>query len=141
MTESNTALYFNHRYALMAAVLLVVHPNDGVTIMKWIFPDIQRTERGPMEGVGGNLPITEGGTGTLGMDHLDCKITPQTIYRQIFSLWFLAHSVGWFAKMLMLRDLWTCLIYSTVFELIELTLQAFVPEFQECWWDSLILDW
>lgn len=103
---------------------------------------IQRTDqRGPMEGVGANLPIAEVVVGTLGMDHLDCRITKETIYRQVFGLWFFAHAIGWWAKMLMLRDLRTCLVYSTVFELIELTLQCLVPEFQECWWDSLILDW
>ena len=123
-------------YTLMTAILLVVHPEDGVTIMRWLFPNIQRTdERGPMEGAGGNIPM-EGGRSNLGMDHLDCEITKDTIYRQVFGLWFFAHAVGWFAKMLILRDLRTCLVYSSVFGMIELTLQAFVPEFQECWWDS-----
>ena len=117
----------------MAAILLVVHPNDGVTIMSWLFPGIQRTEqRGPMEGVGANLPVSElvGGGTLVGMDHLDCRITKETIHRQVFGLWFFAHAIGWWAKMLMLRDLRTCLVYSTVFELIELTLQCLVPEFQ-----------
>ena len=58
--------------------------------------------------------------------------------------------------MLMLCNLWTCLVFLTVFELIKLTLQVncrtsltlnfsltlqvLVPEFQECWWDLIVLD-
>merc|ERR1712232_480830 len=34
-----------------------------------------------------------------------------------------------------------CLVYSTMFELTELSLQFLIPEFQECWWDSVFLDW
>mmetsp|Transcript_5302 Transcript_5302/g.10391 ORF Transcript_5302/g.10391 Transcript_5302/m.10391 type:complete len:141 (+) Transcript_5302:532-954(+) len=132
-------------YAMIAAILLVIHPDDGITIIGWLFPNIQRTERGPMEGVGANLPIANSDSisdiSTLGMDHLDCNITKDNIYRQVFGLWFFAHVIGWWAKMLILRDLWTCLVYSTVFELTELTLQCLVPEFQECWWDSIFLDW
>lgn len=132
-------------YALMASILLVVRPDDGVTVIGWLFPGVERTERGPMEGVGANLPAADppggGGGGTLGMDHLDCDLNLANVRRQVFGLWFFAHAVGWWAKMLMLRDLWTCLLYSTVFETIELTLQCLVPEFQECWWDSVVLDW
>ena len=43
--------------------------------------------------------------------------------------------------MVMLRDLQICIIYSTTFEFTELSLQFLVPEFQECWWDSMIMDW
>lgn len=32
-----------------------------------------------------------------------------------------------------------CMIYSISFEIVELTLW-FIPEFQECWWDSVFLD-
>merc|ERR1711874_69710 len=34
-----------------------------------------------------------------------------------------------------------CLVYSTMFEVMELTMQFLIPEFQECWWDSIVLDW
>mmetsp|Transcript_25569 Transcript_25569/g.75393 ORF Transcript_25569/g.75393 Transcript_25569/m.75393 type:complete len:585 (+) Transcript_25569:2056-3810(+) len=135
-------------YAGMAAALLVVRPEHGAVVMGWLFPGIVRTDgRGPLEGVGTNvvsvLPdASDGGGGSLvGTDHLDCAFNVSTLRRQIFGLWFFAHCVGWWAKMLMLRDLWTCLVFSTAFELMELTLQVLVPEFQECWWDSVVLDW
>jgi hypothetical protein len=77
----------------------------------------------------------------FGYDHLNCEINQKNVMNQLTSIWFLAHCLGWFAKMLMLRDFKVCIVYSSVFELTELTLQFLVPEFQECWWDSLILDW
>lgn len=48
--------------------------------------------------------------------------------------------LGWVCKALILRDsamLWTL---SIGFELMELTFQHMLPNFNECWWDSWILD-
>ena len=42
--------------------------------------------------------------------------------------------------MCFLRDWGLCLCYSVIFECLELTFQFVIPEFQECWWDSAILD-
>lgn len=42
--------------------------------------------------------------------------------------------------MVILRDFRICLVYSAAFELMELTLQFLVAELQECWWDSIVLD-
>merc|ERR1712070_1043505 len=72
----------------------------------------------------------------FGYDHLSCEINQKNVMNQLTSIWFLAHCLGWFAKMLMLRDFKVCIVYSSVFELTELTLQFLVPEFQECWWDA-----
>jgi hypothetical protein len=32
------------------------------------------------------------------------------------------------------------MIYSISFEVVELSLMWLIPEFQECWWDSVFLD-
>lgn len=137
-------------YCAVCAAFLVVRAEDGAAMMKWLFPGVTRADdgsRGPLGGVGTNvLPGLEsdgggGDSGSLGMDHLDCQITLSNVRRQVFGLWFFAHCVGWWAKMLMIRDLRTCIVYSTIFEFVELTLQVLVPEFQECWWDSIGLDW
>jgi len=117
---------WNLWYCMLVAVILVVPKSDGTIIMAWLFPEADRT------------PAKEP---TLGTDHLACEINFDNVMRQLTGIWFFAHMVGWWAKMLMLRDLATCLVYSTMFELTELTLQFLVPEFQECWWDSLIMDW
>jgi len=117
---------WNLWYGMLVAVFLVVPNSDGTVLMSWVFPDVIRT---PKEAL------------TLGTDHLACEITWTNVERQLTGIWFFAHAVGWWAKMVMLRDLKVCLVYSTVFEFCELTLQFLVPEFQECWWDSMIMDW
>jgi hypothetical protein len=42
--------------------------------------------------------------------------------------------------MLMMRDWRLCWIVSILFELLELTFQFLLPDFRECWWDSIFLD-
>merc|ERR1719161_352681 len=74
------------------------------------------------------------------MDHLACELNYANFMRQLTGIYFLAHVVGWWAKMVIFRDFTVCLIYSVTFELFELTLQFLIPEFQECWWDSLLMD-
>merc|ERR1719482_586528 len=117
---------WNLWYCMMVAVILVVPRSEGALVMSWLFPEADMA------------PAKEQ---TLGNDHLACEINISNIKRQFFGIWFFAHVVGWWAKMLMLRDIGTCLVYSTAFEFTELTLQFLVPEFQECWWDSMIMDW
>lgn len=117
---------WNIWYCALAVVMLVVPIDDGEILMQWIFPS-------------GRNDLAA--SGTVGFDHLACEITPATVWRQVSGIWFMAHLLGWCAKMLMLRDWKMCLVYSTCFELTELTLQFLIPEFQECWWDSILMDW
>ncbi len=42
--------------------------------------------------------------------------------------------------MLIMRDWYVAWICSSVFELLELTFRYWLPNFYECWWDTLILD-
>jgi phosphatidylserine synthase 2 len=42
--------------------------------------------------------------------------------------------------MCLLRDWQMCMIYSVSFEIVELSLMWLIPEFQECWWDSVFMD-
>ena len=42
--------------------------------------------------------------------------------------------------MLITRDAYLCILSSLLFELLELTFRIWLPNFYECWWDSLILD-
>jgi phosphatidylserine synthase 2 len=51
-----------------------------------------------------------------------------------------AHLIGWYIKMLILRDFKFCWFLSIFFEILELTFRHWLPNFYECWWDHLILD-
>lgn len=64
----------------------------------------------------------------------------ETIKATVFDEFVVAHTIGWWCKALILRNytlLWTL---SIGFELMELTFQHMLPNFNECWWDSWILD-
>jgi len=78
----------------------------------------------------------------------DCSIfTPENptskyanVYNAVFDVHFFAHFAGWFGKMLIMRDWWVAWICSAGFEFLELTFRYWLPNFYECWWDSLLLD-
>ena len=55
-------------------------------------------------------------------------------------MFIVAHWFGWWFKMLALRDAMLCCFLATTFEGLELTFKHWLPNFAECWWDSLILD-
>lgn len=128
---------WNLWYCLLATSILVMPVDEGRVLIQWCFPGVD-LKKEPTQ-------ISHVQTGEadsmFGYDHLNCEINQKNVMNQLTSIWFLAHCLGWFAKMLILRDFKVCIVYSSVFELTELTLQFLVPEFQECWWDSLILDW
>jgi phosphatidylserine synthase 2 len=55
-------------------------------------------------------------------------------------IFVVAHSLGWFVKTLVLRDVKTAWICSILFEIMELCFAHLLPNFNECWWDSVIMD-
>lgn len=71
---------------------------------------------------------------------LDCDLTYPNFYRQLTSIWFCSHAIGWWAKMLIWRDWRFAVANSLGFELYELTMSWLIPEFHECYWDSLLMD-
>lgn len=113
-------------YFVCLGVLAAVHVEHGVELMELVFSTPKLENDKPIE--------------KIGLDHLSCEINWPTVERQLYSLWFKAHVIGWWAKMIILRDFRMCLVYSAAFELMELTLQFLVAELQECWWDSIVLD-
>eukprot|EP00696_Hemimastix_kukwesjijk_P020295 gnl/Hemi2/9864_TR3437_c0_g1_i1.p1 gnl/Hemi2/9864_TR3437_c0_g1~~gnl/Hemi2/9864_TR3437_c0_g1_i1.p1 ORF type:complete len:442 (+),score=111.01 gnl/Hemi2/9864_TR3437_c0_g1_i1:190-1515(+) len=58
----------------------------------------------------------------------------------IFDRFILAHFFGWWVKSLVIRDPAACWFLSILFELMEISFSYLLPNFKECWWDSLILD-
>lgn len=70
----------------------------------------------------------------------DGTINWETIKATVFDEFVVAHTLGWWGKALILRDYKMLWVVSITFELMELTFQHMLPNFNECWWDSWILD-
>ncbi|XP_038892344.1 CDP-diacylglycerol--serine O-phosphatidyltransferase 1-like isoform X5 [Benincasa hispida] len=51
-----------------------------------------------------------------------------------------AHIIGWWGKAILIRNQPLLWVLSIGFELMELTFRHMLPNFNECWWDSIILD-
>lgn len=49
----------------------------------------------------------------------------------------ISHFVGWWGKMLMLRDPNLCHFLSFTFEILEYLFTYLQPNFAECWWDHV----
>jgi len=62
------------------------------------------------------------------------------IYETLFDEFVVAHILGWWGKAVMIRNQLLLWVLSIGFELMELTFRHMLPNFNECWWDSIILD-
>lgn len=77
----------------------------------------------------------------------DCRIyTPENPDNPFFNVWdaavdvhFFAHLLGWWFKMMIIRDVKMCWVNSIMFELLEVTFRHWLPNFWECWWDHVSL--
>ena len=58
----------------------------------------------------------------------------------VFDIFVPAHFFGWIFQAIILRNTTLCWIVSILFEVCEKMLKHWFPNFNECWWDSLILD-
>jgi len=58
----------------------------------------------------------------------------------VFDVHFVAHFVGWWGKMMFMRDWYVAWVCSVGFEICEITFRHWLPNFWECWWDHLFLD-
>jgi phosphatidylserine synthase 2 len=64
----------------------------------------------------------------------------QVIHATVWDEFVLAHTLGWWGKALFIRNYTLLWFISIAFELCEKTLQHWLPNFNECWWDSWLLD-
>jgi phosphatidylserine synthase 2 len=55
-------------------------------------------------------------------------------------VYVLAHAIGWWLKMIIIRDVKLCTFLSVFFEFLEISLKHQLPNFTECWWDSVVMD-
>ena len=58
----------------------------------------------------------------------------------LFDEFVVAHTLGWWGKAVILRNYPMLWVLSVGFEFMELTFQHMLPNFNECWWDSWLLD-
>lgn len=119
-------------YVILLVVFIILPPKLGVTFLHDMFPDIAGGSEAFFARQA-QQPIPH-------LDAYECEINFSNVKRQITSIWFLAHVLGYFGKMCLLRDWRMCLTYSVAFEAVELSLVWLIPEFQECWWDSVFMD-
>ena len=116
-------------YLLFLVFLLCQETNDARAILAFLSPDL-----------GVELPERAYGG--------DCRIytpeDPSSKFRvlrdTIFDEFFIGHILGWYGKAIALRNLPLLWAYSVSFELMELTFQHWLKNFNECWWDSWVLD-
>ena len=77
----------------------------------------------------------------------DCRIftpeNPHSYFNNITShidVFVVAHFVGWTFKVWIFRNTTLAWLMSFAFELMETTLEVWLPNFKECWWDKFIFD-
>ncbi|KAE8707253.1 CDP-diacylglycerol--serine O-phosphatidyltransferase 1 [Hibiscus syriacus] len=64
----------------------------------------------------------------------------KNVYETLLDEFVLAHIFGWWGKAILIRNQPLLWLLSIGFELMELTFRYMLPNFNECWWDSIILD-
>ncbi|XP_073301429.1 CDP-diacylglycerol--serine O-phosphatidyltransferase 1-like [Primulina huaijiensis] len=116
-------------YLVALTFLLFQKRDDARRFMKYLHPHL-----------GVELPERSYGA--------DCRIyLPENatsrfknVYDTLFDEFVLAHVLGWWGKAIMIRNQPLLWLLSIGFELMELTFRHMLPNFNECWWDSIILD-
>ncbi|XP_047972994.1 CDP-diacylglycerol--serine O-phosphatidyltransferase 1-like isoform X1 [Salvia hispanica] len=116
-------------YLVALTFLLFQRRDDARQFMKFLHPDL-----------GVELPERSYG--------VDCRIyVPENpasrfknVYDTLFDVFVVAHILGWWGKAIMIRNQPLLWVLSIGFESLELTFRHMLPNFNECWWDSIILD-
>lgn len=114
-------------YLLFMVFLLFQTVDDARLFLKHIYSDL-------------GVELEERAYGESCALIVDGHVNWKTLKETLFDEFVIAHTLGWWGKALILRDygmLWTV---SIAFEFLELTFQHLLPNFNECWWDSWILD-
>ena len=91
-------------------------------------------------GEGLHLKVRAATGGALAARRTQWPSDLQVLRDTLFDEFVIAHTLGWWAKALIMRNYWMLWTVSIGFELMELTFQHWLLNFNECWWDSWILD-
>ena len=78
---------------------------------------------------------------------IDCRLytpeNPESKFanlRDTVDVFVAGHLVGWLVKSFIFRNNIMAWTMSILFEIHELSLKHWLPNFNECWWDHLLLD-
>ena len=69
----------------------------------------------------------------------DCSFTWKNLYRRV-DIFIPAHLLGWVVKALLVRHMGILWLISVTWELTEIFFAHVLPNFSECWWDTLLYD-
>ncbi|XP_052763400.1 phosphatidylserine synthase 1-like isoform X2 [Mya arenaria] len=109
-------------YFMVLLFVLFQNRRDVRTMLEWIYPDLV------------NNTLTEK---EYAVNCSDITLSRIWIHMDVFAF---AHFFGWAMKALLIRHygiLWTI---SIMWEITEIVFSHLLPNFKECWWDSLLLD-
>lgn len=70
----------------------------------------------------------------------NCEITYENVKDDFFDLYSASHFFGWFFISMITRNFWLLIVWQLQDEIIERSYSYIYPVFNECWWDSVILD-
>ncbi|KAK9815001.1 hypothetical protein WJX73_004520 [Symbiochloris irregularis] len=115
-------------YLLVLVFILFQNVNDARSYLQFLYPNLG--VHLPERAYGSECRLVIPGKG----------INWEVIKATLFDEFVVAHTLGWWGKALILRNYLLLWILSVGFELCELTFQHMLPNFNECWWDSWILD-
>lgn len=87
-----------------------------------------------------NKPLRENTNLSCGIFKENFPFVDPTNFYNGLDMYLSAHFFGWYVKMLIVRDINLCWFLSITFEIMELTFKHWLPNFNECWWDTIILD-
>ncbi|KAL4218103.1 Phosphatidylserine synthase 2 [Mactra antiquata] len=109
-------------YFMLLLFVLFQNRRDVRRMLEWIYPNLQ------------NQTLTE-------KDYaVNCSDITLSRLWSCIDVFAFAHFTGWAMKALLIRHygiLWTI---SIMWEITEIVFMHLLPNFAECWWDSLILD-
>ncbi|EFN55835.1 hypothetical protein CHLNCDRAFT_30982 [Chlorella variabilis] len=115
-------------YLMLMTYLLFQTVDDARLFLRHLYPEL-----------GVELPERQYGA--------DCRlyipgegVNWKALHDTVFDEFVVAHTLGWWGKALIIRNYTMLWFISIAFELCEKTLQHWLPNFNECWWDSWLLD-
>ncbi|XP_006360430.1 CDP-diacylglycerol--serine O-phosphatidyltransferase 1-like [Solanum tuberosum] len=116
-------------YLVALTFLLFQRRDDARQFMTFLHPDLGIELPEKSYGADCRLYVPENPTNRF-----------KNVYDTLFDEFVLAHVLGWWGKAIMIRNQPLLWVLSIGFELMELTFRHMLPNFNECWWDSIILD-